>query len=67
MVECLPDDPVVAALLAKHGVYGGTAHITFIEWHTFSNVALPLSISADMRMFLPNLAKRWELSETAAA
>ena len=62
VAERLPDDPVVATPLAKNGIYGGTANITFTEWLTFPNVEPPLRISADMRTFLPNLAERWEVS-----
>ena len=63
VAERLPDDPVVATPLAGNGVYGGTANITFTEWLTFPNVEPPLSISADMRTFLPNLAETWRVSE----
>ena len=63
VAERLPDDPPVATPLAENGIYGGTARITFTEWLTFPNVEAPLSISADMRSFLPNLAESWDVSE----
>ena len=58
----LPDDPVVVTPLGEPGVYGGTARITTNEWLTFPNVESPLTISADMRTFLPNLAESWTVS-----
>ena len=61
--ERLPDDPVVVVPLDRTGVYGGTARITSNEWLTFPNVESPLTISADMRTFLPNLAESWTVSE----
>ena len=62
LVERLPDDPVVVTPLGKPGVYGGTARITTNEWLTFPNVESPLTISADMRTFMPNLAESWTVS-----
>jgi len=58
----LPDDPVVVVPLDEIGRYGGTARITRDEWLTFPNVESPLTISADMRTFLPNLAESWSVS-----
>lgn len=62
VAERLPDDPVVVVPLKEIGVYGGTARITRDEWLTFPNVESPLTISADMRTFLPNLAQSWSVS-----
>ena len=59
----LPADPVVVVPLDRIGVYGGTARITSNEWLTFPNVESPLTISADMRTLLPNLAESWTVSE----
>ena len=58
----LPDDPPVVQPLADIGTYGGTARITTNEWLTFPNVESPLTISADMRTILPNLAEAWTVS-----
>ena len=58
----LPDDPVVIQPLGEIGTYGGTARITTNEWLTFPNVESPMTISADMRTILPNLAESWEVS-----
>ncbi len=62
VAERLPDDPVVVVPLGEIGRYGGTARITRNEWLTFPNVESPLTISADMRTFLPNLAESWSVS-----
>ena len=62
VADRLPDDPVVVVPLGEIGVYGGTARITSDEWLTFPNVESPLTISADMRTFLPNLAESWSVS-----
>jgi peptide/nickel transport system substrate-binding protein len=62
VAERLPDDPVVVVPLDPNGVYGGVARITTNEWLTFPNVESPLTISADMRTFLPNLAESWSVS-----
>jgi len=62
VAERLPDDPMVVTPLGDIGVYGGIARITTNEWLTFPNVESPLTISADMRTFLPNLAKSWSVS-----
>ncbi len=62
VVDRLPRDPVVVVPLKELGLYGGTARITSDEWLTFPNVESPLTISADMRTFLPNLAEWWSVS-----
>ncbi|MBJ39669.1 MAG: hypothetical protein CMD83_14590 [Gammaproteobacteria bacterium] len=62
VAERLPDDPVVVTPLGEPGVYGGIARITTNEWLTFPNVESPLTISADMRTFMPNLAESWTVS-----
>ncbi len=60
--ERLPDDPAVVVPMAEIGRYGGTARITTNEWLTFPNEEPVLTISADMRTILPNLAESWEVS-----
>lgn len=63
VAERLPDDPVVVKPLHGIGRYGGTARITMTDhWHYFNREAA-LTISTDMRGFLPNLAETWEVSE----
>jgi len=62
VAERLPDDPVVVVPLGEIGRYGGTARITRNDYLTFPNVESPLTLSADMRTFLPNLAESWTLS-----
>ena len=63
VAERLPDDPVVVQPLHGIGRYGGTARITMTDhWHYF-NWEAALTISANMRDFLPNLAEAWEVSE----
>ena len=63
VAERLPDDPVVVEPLHGIGRYGGTARITMADhWHYF-NWEAAVTISADMRGFLPNLAETWEVSE----
>ena len=67
VAERLPDDPVVVEPYQRIGRYGGTARITMTDhWHYF-NWEAALTISADMRTFLPNLAESWELSEDGRA
>ena len=58
----LPDDPAVVVPLAGIGQYGGTVRTTFNEWLTYPNEESLLTISADMRTILPNLAESWEVS-----
>ncbi len=67
VVKRLPDDPVVVVPIGQIGRYGGTARITRNEWLTFPNVESPLTISADMRTFLPNLAESWSVSPDGRA
>ena len=62
VAERLPDDPVVVVPLGEIGRYGGTARITRNDYLTFPNVESPMTISADMRTFLPNLAESWSVS-----
>ena len=65
--ERLPNDPVVVVPMGPIGRYGGTARITRNEWLTFPNVESPMTISADMRTFLPNLAGSWSVSPDGRA
>ena len=61
--ERLPDDPIVIYPYGENGKFGGTARITVDEaWH-FINWESALTISADLRNFLPNLARDWTVSE----
>ena len=59
----LPDDPVVVQPYRNTGKYGGTARITLWDNWQFFNFEHALTISADLRSVLPNLAKSWSLSE----
>jgi peptide/nickel transport system substrate-binding protein len=59
----LPDDPVVIVPLEETGRYGGKARITLGDSWQFFNWEAALTISADMRSFLPNLARSWTVSE----
>ena len=62
VVKRLPDDPVVVTPLEGNGRYGGTMRTTTNEWLTYPNREAPLTIAADMRTILPNLAESWEVS-----
>ena len=59
----LPDDPVVIQPYRAIGKYGGTARITLWDTWQFFNWEHALTISADLRNVLPNLAESWSLSE----
>ncbi len=61
--ERLPDDPVVIQPYRTIGKYGGTARITLWDTWQFFNWEHALTVSANMRDVLPNLAESWELSE----
>ena len=61
--ERLPDDPVVIQPYKSIGKYGGTARITLWDTWQFFNWEHALTLSANMRDVLPNLAESWELSE----
>ena len=61
--ERLPYDPVVIQPYRTIGKYGGTARITLWDSWQFFNGEHALTISADMRNVLPNLAESWSLSE----
>ena len=59
----LPDDPIVIYPYGENGKFGGKARITLGDnWHFF-NWESVLTISADLRNFLPNLARDWTVSE----
>ena len=59
----LPDDPVVVRPYRSIGRYGGTARITLWDNWQFFNFEHVLTVSADLRNVLPNLAESWSLSE----
>ena len=59
----LPNDPVVIQPYRTLGKYGGTARITLWDTWQFFNWEHALTISADLRNILPNLAESWSLSE----
>ena len=61
--ERLPDDPVVIQPYESIGKYGGTARITIWDTWQFFNWEHAVTISADMRGVLPNLAESFEVSE----
>ena len=61
--ERLPDDPPVIVPYEQIGKYGGKARITLGDAWTFFNWEAALTISADLRHFLPNLAKTWSVSD----
>ena len=61
--ERLPDDPVVIEPYRSIGRYGGTARTTIWDSWQFFNWEHALTLSADMRNVLPNLAESWSLSE----
>lgn len=61
--ERLPDDPVVIEPYRSIGKYGGTARTTIWDSWQFFNWEHALTLSADMRNVLPNLAESWSLSE----
>ena len=60
--ERLPDDPIVIDAYESNGRYGGNAVITLGDSWQFFNWESALTISADMRTLLPNLAHSWEVS-----
>ncbi len=59
----LPKDPPVVYPLWRTGKYGGTARIVNNDTWQFWNWEGALTISADMRTMLPNLAEEWQLSD----
>ena len=61
--ERLPDDPVVIQPYRAIGKYGGTARITLWDSWQFFSGEHALTISADMRHVLPNLAESLSPSE----
>ncbi len=63
VADRLPDDPVVTWPYRTIGKYGGTARITLWDNWQFFNFEHALTISADLRNVLPNLAESWSLSE----
>ena len=59
----LPDDPVVSHPYERIGKYGGKARITLWDGWQFFAWEHALTISADLRNVLPNLAESWSVSE----
>ena len=62
VAERLPDDPVVVVPFAGIGRYGGDARIVLTDLPQFVPTEAALTISADLRGFLPNLAESWTTS-----
>ena len=63
VAERLPADPVVIEPLRRTGKYGGKARIAQDDGWQFFNWEPAITLSADMRSLLPNLAERWTVSE----
>ncbi len=63
VAERLPEDPVVSHPYERIGKYGGTARITHWDSWQFFNWEHALTISADLRNVLPNLAEYFSVSE----
>ncbi len=61
----LPDDPVVVVPLESLGRYGGTARIIALDATMFYAREGLVTISADHKTVLPNLAKSWRYSADA--
>ena len=61
--ERLPDDPLVSHPYERIGKYGGKARITLWDGWQFFAWEHALTISADLRNVLPNLAESWSVSE----
>ena len=58
----LPVDPVVSQPLTSIGRYGGTARIIALDTGMFYNTEGLVTISADHKTILPNLAESWQYS-----
>ena len=63
VAERLPADPIVIEPYQAIGRYGGKAVIMLDDSWQFFNWEAALTLSPDMRGFLPNLAEWWRLSE----
>ena len=61
--ERLPDDPVVSHPYESIGKYGGKARVTLFDHRRFLPHEHALTISADLRNVLPNIAESWSVSE----
>ena len=61
--ERLPDDPVVSVPLHNIGQHGGTARVIAVDASMFQATEGLLTISADHKTILPNLAKSWSYSD----
>ena len=61
--ERLPQDPVVSVPLNEIGKYGGTARMIGVDASMFYSTEGLLTISADHKTILPNLAESWEYSD----
>ena len=59
----LPDDPVVSHPYERIGKYGGKARVTLFDHRRFLPHEHALTISADLRNVLPNIAESWSVSE----
>jgi peptide/nickel transport system substrate-binding protein len=58
----LPLDPILVTPLNGPGRYGGNARIVTLDFNAFNAPESLLSISADMRTLLPNLAETYSVS-----
>ncbi len=61
--ERLPEDPVVSHPYERIGKYGGKARVTLWDHRRFFPHEHALTISADLRNVLPNIAESWSVSE----
>lgn len=61
--ERLPADPVVVVPYNEIGTYGGKARIEQLDWWLFQTMEPVLTIGADLKTILPNLAESWSFSE----
>ena len=62
VAERLPADPIVIEPYQAIGRYGGKAVIMLDDSWQFFNWEAALTLSPDMRGFLPNLAEWWRLT-----
>lgn len=63
----LPTDPLVSVPLGEPGQFGGVARISDTDSRTFYNVEGLITISADHKTLLPNLAESWRYSQDGRA
>ena len=63
VVQRLPNDPVISMPLNSLGRYGGTARVISVDAGMFYNTEGLVTISADHKTILPNLAESWHFSD----